>query len=110
MRKLDYDKLKSEKYGIQPYMRTMTVPLARTNFAVRAKMLRHVMMNFKNNPEYRAREYKCGCGEEDHQAHLTSCLLYKHLQEDLNIETDKGLVSFYQRVIGEREKEKETQI
>ena len=91
----DYDKLKSEVYGLQPYKKTMTVPLARTNFAVRARMLSSVMMNFKNNPEYREREYRCGCGEEDHQAHLTSCSLYTHLQECLNLETDIELVQFF---------------
>ena len=106
--KLDFDKLKNEEYGLQPYMKSMTVPEARTNFAVRARMLSSVMMNFKNNPEYRAREYRCGCGEEDHQAHLTSCSLYTHLQEGLNLETDIGLVQFYQLVITEREKEMES--
>ena len=108
-KKLDYDKLVTEEYGLQPYLKNMTVPLARTCFASRAMMLSSVQMNFKNNPEFRANDYRCGCGEYDHQVHLTSCPQYKHLKEGLNMETDTGLVRFYQLVIREREKEKEMQ-
>ena len=108
-KKLNYNKLVSENYGIQPYMKTMTVNMARTFFASRAMMLSTVQMNFKNIPEYKANDYRCGCGEYDHQDHLTSCLQYTHLQEGLDMETENGLVRFYQLVIRERENEKETQ-
>ena len=72
-------------------------------------MLSSVQMNFKNNPEFKANDYRCGCGDYDHQDHLTTCLQYTHLQEGLDMETENGLVRFYQLVIREREKEKETQ-
>ena len=74
---------------------------------LRARMLSSVMMNFKNNPEYRAREYRCGCGKEDNQAHVC-CSLFNHLQEGLNMETNIGFIQFYQLVIREREKEQES--
>ena len=109
-KKLDYDTLVAENYGIQPYVRNMTVSLARTCFASRSMMLSSVQMNFKNKPEYKANKYRCVCKEEDHQAHLTSCMQYKHLQEGLDMRSDIDLVRFYQLVIREREKEKETDI
>ena len=108
-KKIDYNKLVSENYGIQPYLKTMTVTMARTYFASRSMMLSSVQINYKNIPEYKANDYRCGCGEYDHQEHLTSCTQYKHLQDGLDMETDIGLVRFYQMVIREREKEKETQ-
>ena len=82
----------------------MKINDARTYFAMRGRMLRTVQMNFKNKPEYIANQYKCICGEDDHQVHLTMCPSYAHLREGLDLdESDNDLVRYYQMVIRERE-------
>ena len=84
----------------------MTVPQARTFFAVRAQTLITVQMNFKHKTEYILNEWKCSCGEDDHQSHLPFCRSYEHLREGLNLEeSDYDLVLYFQRVVREREKE-----
>ena len=86
----------------------MNLHQARILFSARAETLKTVQMNFKHNPEYVLNQWKCHCGEEDHQAHLPYCLSYQHLRVDLNLdESDDDLVLSYQRVIREREKGKE---
>ena len=68
-------------------------------------MLSTVKYNFKASYVNTEDGLKCGCGEEDRQAHLLTCPLYEHLRQDLDLEnSDKDLVSFYQLVIKERQK------
>ena len=102
--KLEHSKLSEEEYGLKDYIRNMNINDARTYFAMRGRMLRTVQMNYKNKPEYAANQYKCICGEDDHQVHLTSCPSYAHLREGLDVETsDTDLVRYYQLIIRERE-------
>ena len=104
-KKLDYDKLALEDYGLHPYITQMNISQARTFFAARSQMLRTVQMNFKRKPEYIANHFKCACGQCDVQAHLTSCRSYEHLRAGLDLSRDVDLVRYYQRVIQERERE-----
>ena len=102
--KLEYSKFVNEEYGQKEYLNNMKINDARTYFAMRGRMLRTVQMNFKNKPEYIANQYKCICGEDDHQVHLTMCPSYAHLREGLDLdESDNDLVRYYQMVIRERE-------
>ena len=72
-KKLDYDQLKEEDYGLKSYLKNMNMNQARTCFAVRSKTLRTVQMNFKNKPEYMYNLWKCICGDDDDQTHLNHC-------------------------------------
>ena len=101
-KKLDYQKLVSEEYGLKPYIRNMSVSQARVYFSSRALMLPTVQHNFKHKPEYVANQWRCVCGQPDQQAHLQTCRSYLHLQQGLDMEQDTDLVRFYQLVIKER--------
>ena len=108
--KLDIDKLSSEEYGLKEYFRTFNISEARTMFSARSSMLSTVQTNFKNNPQYKANEYKCKCGELDTQSNLLSCRLYSHLRNGLDLaNSDSDLVRYYQLVIQDRLKEQEKQ-
>ena len=103
-KKLNYETMVHEDYGMKTYLSRMNLRDARTCFAARAQMLSTVQMNYKHNPEYIMNDHKCVCGEDDHQSHLTSCPSYSHLRDGLNLaESDSDLVLYYQRVIRERE-------
>ena len=69
-KKLDYQKLVSEEYGLKPYIRNMSVSQARVYFSSRALMLPTVQHNFKHKPEYVANQWRCVCGQPALQAHL----------------------------------------
>ena len=101
-KKLSYQQLSSEEYGLKSYLKTMTVAQARVYFSARAQMLPTVQHNFKHIPEYVANKWKCDCGEPDTQAHLQVCQNYLHLQEGLDLASDTDLVKFFQLVIKER--------
>ena len=106
-KKLDYEEIVNEDYGLHDYLKTMTVTQARVYFSVRTQMLPTVQCNFRNKPEYIANQHKCLCGEEDVQSHLHYCVLYSHCREGLNMAKPADLVTFFQRVIGEREREED---
>ena len=106
-KKLKYDEIVTEDYGLHDYVKTMTVTKARVFFSVRTQMLPTVQCNFRNKPEYIANQFLCLCGEEDVQSHLHYCVLYSHCREGLNMAEPADLVTFFQRVIGEREREEE---
>ena len=107
-KKLDAGKMSSEEYGAKDYLSSMRVSEARTFFAARSSMLSTVQYNFKNNKAYKAKEYKCKCGDLDTQTNLLTCRLYSHLREDLDLShSDTDLVKYYQRVINERLQEEE---
>ena len=81
----------------------MNIPDARMFFKLCSHMVHTVQMNYKRKAEFIANEYKCICGEDDHQSHLTSCPSYQHLRQGLDLEgSDADLVRFYQLVIRER--------
>ena len=106
-KKLDHDQLMNEEYGQKSYLKTMNLSQARTCFAARAQTLRTVQMNFKNKAEYANNLWKCICGEDDHQSHLSYFESYAHLREGLDLErSDRDLVIYYQHVIREIEQEK----
>ena len=84
-------------------MHQMNVKDARMMFATRAMMLKTIKMNFKNM--YKEEGLLCECGEPDTQGHLLDCPQYLQLKEGLNLQTDQGIVAFFQLVIRQREKE-----
>ena len=107
-KKLNYDVLVNEEYGQKAYLKNLNLSQARTCFAARAQTLRTVQMNFKNKPEYVKNQWKCICGEDDYQSHLPSCKSYAHLREGLDLAgSDRDLVTYYQRIIRQREQEDE---
>ena len=107
-KKLDKEKLLSESYGMKQYISTMKISDARTLFSARSMMLSTVQYNFKNNPTYKANQYRCKCGDLDTQSSLLTCRLYAHLREGLDLtNSDIDLVRYFQLVIQERQEEQD---
>ena len=66
---------------------------------------------FPSDPKYREMQLQCiACrlaekpvsDSKDTEEHVMSCNAYADLRTDLNLDTDKGLVTFFQRVIERR--------
>ena len=91
---------------MKEYVTKFNLKDARTKFALRSMMLPTIQMNFKNKNEFKRNDYKCICGNEDHQSHLISCPSYAFLRVDLDIlNSDQDLVSYYQLIVEERRKD-----
>ena len=104
LKKIDYEKLKNEKYEMKSYLKDMNIADARLKFAIRSKMTKSVMMNFKGVSEYEKKGWKCDtCGELDTQEHITMCPAFKELRADKVLNNDKDIVEYFRQVIQIRE-------
>ena len=103
-KKLNHETLKQEEAGLKQYLRTLNLPDARLRFALRSKMTRYVQMNFKGHPAYKANGWKCNhCNVPDTQEHILECEKYQSLRENVNLDSDKGLVDYFRKVIDARQ-------
>ena len=67
-------------------------------------MTRYVQMNFKGHPAYKANGWKCNhCNVPDTQEHIVECEKYQSLRENLNLDSDKGLVDYFRKVMDARQ-------
>ena len=51
-KKLEYESVRNEEYGMKSYLKTMSLSESRTFFSARSRMLKTVQMNYKHNPEH----------------------------------------------------------
>ena len=100
-----------EEFGIHDYFKTLSVAQSRLRFRIFARMTHRVAMCFKSDPKYIMTEHQCiacrAAGEEvsetkDTEEHIVTCKYYLELREDLDLETDPGIVTYFQRVISRR--------
>ena len=71
-----------------------------------------VAMCYKSERRYKELGYQCvACREaggpvsqetQDTEDHIKSCRYYSDLREDINIDSDFGIVKYFQRVISRR--------
>ena len=99
--KLKDGPFKDENFEIKDYINQMNLTDARTNF--RSNML-NCQMNQRNNPVYAKNLWKCdACQNLDTQSHLMWCPAYATLREGLDIDCDKDVVQYFQKVFKIRE-------
>ena len=69
-------------------------------------MTKTVKMNFPSDIAYRKQSWKCfHCPNIDTQSHVRYCPAYEHLRMNKNLDDDKDLVNYFQKVIAMREAE-----
>ena len=99
--------IRSEKWGLKDYVATGTVYSVRSTWEVRAYMLR-VAGNYSHHSRYLATGWLCQACQlqvREDQDHLASCDGYKDLREGMDMDDDKELVKFIQKVMRRREKQ-----
>ena len=85
---------------MKSYMKNLNLVDARMKFALRSRMTKSVMMNYKGVPEFKKIGWKCEtCGELDTQEHILVCPLYKHLRAEKVLSNDKDVVDYFRQVI-----------
>ena len=104
--KLTGKNFENESLDIKDYVKNMKLRDARTNFRIRSNML-NFKMNRKNDQMYAQDLWKCDdCHSMDSQAHIVWCPAYAALREGKNLESDRDLVEYYQKVMKIREDNK----
>ena len=111
-KKISPEILSQEEFGVHKYFRTLTVSQSRLRFRLHARMTPRVAMCFKSDRRFMEMGYQClGCREagepvsqetRDTEEHIARCIYYADLREDLDLDSDVGLVTYFQRVISKR--------
>ena len=98
--KIDAKQLLKEEYKMKSYILALNVPDARLKFALRAKMLRSVKMNFKGVKEYANCNWECDtCNVPDTQEHLFECKAYSNLRNGKDLRNDKEIVDYVRQIV-----------
>ena len=103
-----YSKLRNKQFEdedlkVKDYVKTMRLRNARTNFRIRANMIK-TKMNMKNDRNYANKLWKCDdCQSMDSQAHIVWCPVFAPLREGKDLKSDTDLVNYYQQVMKIRE-------
>ena len=103
-KKIDLEELKSDKFGLKPYMSKLDLNDARTKLAIRTKMTK-TKSNYKNDPSNKNSLWMCDdCQSVDSQEHILWCPAYGHLREDKDLDDDRHLTRYFQQVLRLRDK------
>ena len=110
-RKIDSKTMDEEKFEVKEYLKTLSYEAAVFKFKYRAKMIETIKCHWKNDPTYWKEGWSCweGCRATDRTSHVQRCLGYKHLREDLDLENDEHLTTYFKRVIEHRKEKLEQQ-
>ena len=85
---------------MKSYILALNVPDARLKFALQAKMLRSVKMNFKGVKEYANCNWECDtCNVPDTQEHLFECKAYSNLRNGKDLRNDKEIVDYVRQIV-----------
>ena len=101
-KKLDLNELSKEPFGIKPYLKNLEYENALTKFRLRAKTCKTIKTHFKSDQKYKKDLWQCWeCSflDTSHQ-----CSHYEDLRNNFNLSDENEVVSFFRRVIDEREK------
>ena len=99
-KKISYEELSTETFELKPYMRQLSISLARDKFRLRSKMTRTVKFNFPSDKKFRADMWRCWhCPSIDSQAHVRVCPAYQEFRLNKDLDNDKDLVLYFRQVI-----------
>ena len=88
----------NESFGLQNYIKELSLHEARIMFKHRCYMTQFVKMNYKNEKKYSKQLWKCTCGKMDSESHLMWCKNYQHLRENKDLSVDKDLCQYLHEI------------
>ena len=88
-----------EKFELKDYLKNMPLSQARTLFKHKNLMTENIKMNYKGDPGYKRSLWKRGkCLNQDTERHLLWCAGYKELRQGLDLDSDRDLCSYLQKI------------
>ena len=116
-KKISYEQLEKDAFGVQEYFSTLTVSQARLWLKVVGGMCPRVASLFPSDRKFIKIDFQCvACRAAGRPAsetrdtiqHITTeCPFYEHFKSDVSLETDIGLVTFMKRVLDNRAENEE---
>ena len=104
-KKLEYEKLKEEKFEMKDYVKSMRMNDGRLHFQIRTKMVKNIAFNYSSDPKFSSQLWHCThCDRMDSQSHVLTCESYKFLREGKDLSSDLDLVKYFRDVLTLREK------
>ena len=103
-----YKKMKNrrkdeEKFECKEYLSGLPLCHARILFQHKYSMTENVKMNYKGDQSFARTLWKCQkCGNQDTESHLLWCLGYAEHRENLDLESDKDLCKYLQKIVQQR--------
>ena len=89
--------------GMKNYMETLSVYEARAIFKHKTSMTQFVKLNYKGTKRYQEQGWKCDeCSNLDSEDHLLWCSGYELLRENLDLENEKDLSRYLQKIFLKR--------
>ena len=122
-KKIDTNILSGESGRMKSYFKTLNIQQSRLQFKINSKMTPKIASNFHRDPKYREINYLCvGCsvggGSEsvseeqnlnlDSEDHVVRCFAYSDLRQNLDLDVQTDLLTFFQLVIDRRIAEEKT--
>ena len=105
-KKVNYSIIQEEKFECKEYLSSLTLSQARVLFQHKYSMTENVKMNYKGYKSYAKDLWKCDeCLDLDTESHLLWCKGYKELREGLDLDNNRDLCSYLQKIIQRRCKE-----
>ena len=105
-KKLKDRKISQDNYGMKSYVSKLSIHETRNIFKHRSSMTQNVKLNYKGVKRFELQGWKCNeCGNLDSEDHLLWCDGYFDLRESLNLNLDKDLSEYLQKIRTKRMKD-----
>ena len=97
------EEMKDDEVKLQEYFHNLTLYEARERFKIKSNMNK-IRGNYKNMATNKQAGWRCvGCNiEVELNSHVMICGAYEDDRSDLEMNTDKGIVEFFRRVMKRR--------
>ena len=105
-KKIDHVRKVNEEFGLQNYLKNMSLKNARMKFAIETEMVEKIKFNFMSDIQYEKQNWACdyclgvkGVYKPDSMHHVTQCENYAFLRQDLNLDQDNDVVIYFTKVV-----------
>ena len=105
-KKIDHVRKVNEEFGLQNYLKNMSLKNARMKFAIETEMVEKIKFNFMSDIQYEKQNWACdyclgvkGVYKPDSMHHVTECENYAFLRQDLNLDQDNDVVIYFTKVV-----------
>ena len=118
------DSFRSGSFKLQSYFKTLSSNKSRLQFKRNSKMTPNIGSNFHHDPKYGAIQYLCiGCSVStgrggggridlnssiDTEDHVTRCVGYADLRQNLDLNVQSDMLTYFQLVIDRRIQEEQS--
>ena len=105
-KKIDANELSKERFEVKDYIKHLDYENAKLKFRLRSKTCPTIETHFKSDKNFTDDLWECWeCSLLDTSSHiLRQCSHYEDIRQQFDLDDDEQKISFFRRIIEEREK------